>query len=65
MWNQKPHPASFVVQWLRIHIAVQGTLVPSLVQEDPSCHGATKPMCATTEAFVARARDLQQEKPPQ
>ena len=33
-----------VVQWLRIHLAVQGTRVPSLVREDPTWHGATKPM---------------------
>ena len=37
--------ASLVVQWLRIRLAVQGTLVQSLVREDPTCLGATKPMC--------------------
>ena len=35
---------SLVVQWLRIHLAVQGTLVQSLVQEEPIDHGAAKPM---------------------
>ena len=25
--------------------AIQGTQVPSLVQEDPTCCGTTKPMC--------------------
>ena len=35
---------SLVVQWLRIHLPVQGTWVRSLVQEDPTCRGATKPM---------------------
>ena len=36
---------SLVAQWLRIHLPTQGTRVRSLVQEDPTCHGATKPMC--------------------
>ena len=36
---------SLVVQWLRIHLLMQGTQVRSLVQEDPTCHGATKLMC--------------------
>ena len=31
------------VQQLRIRLAVQGTRVPSLVWEDPTCHGETKP----------------------
>ena len=29
----------------RICLAMQGTLVLSLVQEDPTCHGATRPVC--------------------
>ena len=33
-----------VVQWLRVHLPMQGTGVQSLVQEDPTCR-ATKPMC--------------------
>ena len=36
--------ASLVAQWLRIHLPMQGTLVRALVQEDPTCRGATKPM---------------------
>ena len=32
-----------MVQWLRICLAVQGTLVLSLIQEDLTCCGATKP----------------------
>ena len=28
---------SLVVKWLRIHLPVQGTWVPSLVSEDPTC----------------------------
>ena len=35
---------SLVVQWLIICLPVQGTPVPSLVHEDPTCHGATKPV---------------------
>ena len=37
--------ASLVVQWLRIRLPMQGTWVWSLVPGDPTCHGATKPMC--------------------
>ena len=33
-----------MVQWLRIHLPVQGTWVRSLVWEDPTCHGPTKAM---------------------
>ena len=36
--------ASLVAQWQRICLPMQGTWVRSLVQEDPTCHGATKPM---------------------
>ena len=35
---------SLVVQWLRIRLPVQGTRVRVLVWEDPTCHGAAKPM---------------------
>ena len=34
---------SLVVQWLRIRLPVQGTRVQSLVWEDSTCFGATKP----------------------
>ena len=36
--------ASLVVQWLRIHLSMQGTQVQSLVWEDPTCCGAAKPV---------------------
>ena len=36
--------ASLVAQWLRIRLPMQGTQVRSLVREDPTCHGATKPV---------------------
>ena len=35
---------SLVVQWLRIHLPMQETRVQALVREDPTCHGATKPV---------------------
>ena len=34
---------SLVAQWLRTRLPMQGTRVQALVQEDPTCHGATKP----------------------
>ena len=37
--------ASLVAQWLRIRLPMQGTQVRALVWEDPTCHGATKPVC--------------------
>ncbi|KAJ8784758.1 hypothetical protein J1605_008109 [Eschrichtius robustus] len=36
--------ASLVAQWLRIRLPMQGTRVRSLVREDPTCRGATKPV---------------------
>ncbi|KAJ8784376.1 hypothetical protein J1605_008309 [Eschrichtius robustus] len=46
--NEKPthrnEVTSPVVQWLRIRLPMQGTWVRSLVQEDLTCHGATKPV---------------------
>ena len=69
--------ASLVAQWLRIRLPMQGTRVRALVQEDPTCRGATKPMptaaapalwsplATTTEARTPRARAPQQERPLQ
>ena len=45
--------ASLVVQWLRIHLAMQGTPVQFLFQEDPICCRATKAMCPGLEQGVA------------
>ena len=36
--------ASLVAQWLRIRLPMQGARVQSLVREDPTRHGATKPV---------------------
>ena len=38
------HGASLVAQWQRVHQPIQETWVRSLVQEDPTCQGATKPV---------------------
>ena len=35
---------SLVAQWLRIHLPMQETWVRALVQKDPTCRGATKPV---------------------
>ena len=35
---------SLVVQWMGIHLPIQGTSVQFLVWEDSTCHGATEPM---------------------
>ena len=69
---------SLVVQWLRILLPVQGTRVQSLVWEDPTCHGATKPVrhnywSPRAQVLVGRnywartprALAPQQVKPPQ
>ena len=36
---------SLVAQCLWIHLPTQGTQVQALVREDPTCCGATKPVC--------------------
>ena len=38
---------SLAAQWIQIHLPVMGTWVQSLAWEDPICHEATKPLCAT------------------
>ena len=59
--------ASLVAQWLRIRLPMQGSRVRALVQEDPTYHGATKPMghnywvCAlepTSHNYCARVPQL-------
>ena len=42
-WKKK-NRASLVAQWSRICLPMQGTRVRALVQEDPTCRGATKPV---------------------
>ena len=36
---------SLVAQWLRICLPMQGTRIRALLWEDPTCHGATNPVC--------------------
>ena len=43
-WSKHSWRASLVAQWLRIRLPMQGTRVWSLVWEDPTCHGGTKPV---------------------
>ena len=61
---------SLVVQWLRIRLPIQGTRVRALVQEDPTCGGATKSVCHSYWACALEpeshdywARVLQLPKP--
>ena len=42
--QKAPLGTSLVVQWLRFHLPMQGTGVQSLVWEDSTCSGATKPL---------------------
>ena len=71
---------SLLVQWLKIHLSMQGTQVQSLVQEDPTCYGATKPvhhnyyraskqqppnLCATATAALEPEASARNKKPPQ
>ena len=55
--------ASLVAQWLRIRLPMQGTRVRALVREDPTCHGATKPMRHNYRASSLEARKPQLPKP--
>ena len=43
---------SLVAQLLRICLPMQGTRVQALVQEDPTCCGAMKPMRTTNEPVL-------------
>ena len=50
---------SLVVQRIRIHLPMHGMWVWSLVQEDSTSHGATKPMHQNCWSWGSRARKLQ------
>ena len=60
--------ASLVAQWIRIRLPMQETQVRSLVREDPTCRGATKPVrhnywaCAL-EPVLRSKRSHRNEKP--
>ena len=55
--------ASLVAQWLRICLPMQGTRVRALVWEDPTCHGATRPVSHNCWACTSGACAPQQERP--
>ena len=57
--------ASLVAQWLRVCLPMQGTRVRALVWEDPTCHGATKPMSHNCWACASGACAPQRERPRQ
>ena len=40
---------SLMVQWIGIHLPMQGTQVQSLVQEDSTCRGQLSPRVTNTE----------------
>ena len=54
--------ASRVVQWLRIHLATQGTRPWSLVRGDPTCRGATMPVCHNFWAWAPRTVASKQQR---
>ena len=56
---------SLVVQWLRICLPMQGTWIQSLVWEDSTYLGETKPQCRNDRSMPAstRAHVLHLEKP--
>ena len=56
---------SLVVQWLRIHLPVQGTQVRSQVWEDPTGLRVTKPSCHNycLEPMLLNKRSRCNEKP--
>ena len=61
---------SLMVQWVNIYLPMQRPQVQSLVQEDPTCHGATKPVhhspcAAATEACMPRHMLHSKKKPLQ
>ena len=45
LFQEQTDGTSSVVQWCRVHLPMQGTQVQPLVQEAPTCCGATRPMC--------------------
>ena len=55
--------ASLVAQWLRLCLPMQGTRVRSLVWEDPTCCGATRPVCHNYWDCASGACAPQQERP--
>ena len=55
--------ASLVAQWQRNWLPMQETQVRSLVPEDPTCPGASKPVCHNCLDLCSRAWEPQLLKP--
>ena len=51
-----------VAQWT-IHLPMQETQVGSLIREDPTCHGATKPVCHNSWACALEPRSCNSWSP--
>ena len=63
---KKTAVASQVIQWLRICLPMEGTWIWSLVQEDLTCHQATRRVCPQLlKPAHSRAHAPQQETRPQ
>ena len=56
---------SLVVQWLRIHLVIQGAQLQSLIQEDPTCFRTAKPMYHNYWSLYALESVFCNEKPLQ
>ena len=65
LYHKSSWGTSLVVQWLRIRLPMQGTRVRALVWEDPTCHGATRPVSHNYWACASGACAPQQERPRQ
>ncbi|XP_054944874.1 stAR-related lipid transfer protein 7, mitochondrial isoform X3 [Physeter macrocephalus] len=52
-------------EWLRIRLPMQGTRVRAPVREDPTCHGAARPVSHNYSACVSGACAPQRERPRQ
>ena len=75
--KQRVWETSLVAQWISVCLPTQGTWVQSLVEEDPTYCGETKPVYHNDQvdalepashsywAHMPRTCTLQQEKPPQ
>ena len=61
MSNKGNRRTSLLAQWLRICLPMQGIWVLSLVWQNPTCQGATKPVHHNFWACIPRACALQQE----
>ena len=42
-----------MVQWLRVHLPIQGMQVRALVREDPTCHGGTKQLSSCVPRLLS------------